>query len=114
MLLTIEQKRRDPGIVVLEMKGRICLGRDCQEVEWVVNDLLKKEEKKIIFDMGGISLVDSTGIGILVTCFGRLRKVGGELRLAAVQEKVREVLTITCVDRIIPLYSTVDEAAANF
>jgi anti-sigma B factor antagonist len=114
MILKIDEKRDHPGVVVLEMAGRICMGRDCQEVEWRLNDLLKKEETKVIFDMSQVQLVDSTGIGILVTCYGRLRKAGGELRLAGVQGKVREVLTMTNVDKIIHVFPDAAAAAQGF
>lgn len=112
MLLTIQESKMDPG--VLEMKGRICLGRECQEVEWRVADLLKREQKRIIFDLAGVSTMDSTGVGILVTCFGRLRRAGGELRLAGPQGKGAEVLSMTTVDRVIGVFPTAAEAAQSF
>jgi len=114
MILKIEEKRVTPGVVVLEMAGRICLGRDCQEVEWRLADLLKREEKKIVFDLSAVNLVDSTGVGILVTCSGRLRKAGGELRLAGVQGNVKDILSMTQVDRVISTYPSASAAAENF
>ncbi len=114
MVLQIEEKRAEPGVVVLEMKGRISLGAASQEVEWRVADLLKRGEKKVIFDMTGVNFVDSTGVGILVTCFGRLRKSGGELRLAGVQGIVQETLSMTQIDRVISLFPQVSAAAKDF
>ena len=114
MILTIQESRIDPGVVVLQMSGRICLGRDCQEVEWRVGELIKRDEKKVVFDMTGVSIVDSTGVGILVTCSGRLRKAGGELRLAGLQEKVTDILTMTQVDRVIKVFPTAVAAAEGF
>lgn len=114
MSLMIEEKRDHPEVVVLSMTGRICLGRDCQEVEWRLADLMKQDVRKVVFDLRGVQLVDSTGIGILVTCHGRLRKAGGELRVASVQDKVREVLSMTNVDKIIRLYPDAAAALLNF
>jgi anti-sigma B factor antagonist len=114
MLLQIQEKKAAPDVTVLEMKGRICLGRDCQEVEWRMADLLQKGEKKVVFDLSGVNLMDSTGVGILVTCFGKMKKSGGELRLVVVQGKVKEVLAMTNVDRVLRVFPTVTEAAENF
>jgi anti-sigma B factor antagonist len=114
MLLQIQESRIEPDVVVLEMTGRICLGRDCQEVEWRLAELLKRNEKKVVFDLAGVTIVDSTGVGILVTCAGRLRRAGGELRLARLHEKVQDILTMTQVDRVVPVFPTAADAAQNF
>ena len=114
MLLQIQEKKPSPGVTILEMKGRICMGRDCQEIEWKVTDLLKKGEKKIVFDLTDVNLMDSTGVGIMVTSFGRMKQSGGELRLVVVPGKVQDVLSMTMVDKVLSLYPTVTAASENF
>ena len=114
MILQILEKKPSPGVTILEMKGRVCMGRDCQEIEWKVTDLLEKGEKKIVFDLSGVNLMDSTGVGILVVTFGRLKKSGGELRLVVVPGKVQDVLSMTMVDKVLSLYPTVTAATENF
>lgn len=114
MILHVEPREMGGGITALNLKGRICLGRDCQQVEWLVEDLLKAEKKRVILNMAGVTLVDSTGVGIIVTCFGRLKRAGGELRLADVQGKVGDVLKMTQLDQIMPFYPSVEAACENF
>jgi anti-sigma B factor antagonist len=114
MLLQIHEKKAAQDVTVLEMKGRLCLGRECQDVEWHMADLLKKGERKVVFDLTGVNLMDSTGLGILVTCFGRMKKSGGELRLVVIPGKVQEVLTMTMADKVLPVYPTLTAAAENF
>lgn len=114
MLLNIEKKRIGADIVVLEMNGRITLGRECQQVEWSVEELVKSGEKKMIFDIAKLQTIDSTGVGILVMCSAKLKKAGGELRLAGAQGFVENILKLTKVEMILPLYPTVDAAAQNF
>ena len=70
MLLNIQKRRIGADVVVLGVAGRITLGRDCQEVESQVEDLLKEHEKKIIFDFSELQYLDSTGVGILAACGG--------------------------------------------
>ena len=114
MLLTITKKAIEPDIAVLEMKGRIMLGRDCQEVEWKLDELLRDNSRKVIFDLTGVNHIDSTGIGIVVMCSGKVRKTGGELRVAGASGVVEQVLKLTKVDQIVGFYSTVEAAAHNF
>lgn len=114
MLLQIQSREIGGGITSLSLAGRICLGRDSQQVEWQVGDLIKADKKKVVFDMGGVTLMDSTGVGILATCYGRLKRAGGELRLAGVQGNVKDLLTMTNLDKVMPLYSSVEAATENF
>lgn len=114
MILQVGLQEVGGGVTAVELKGRICLGRDCQQVEWQVEDLLKAEKKKVIFNMGGVTLVDSTGVGIIVTCFGKMKRAGGELRLADVRGSVKDILKMTQLDQIMPFYPSVEAACENF
>ena len=114
MILTIDRKRIEPDIAVLEMKGRIVLGNDAMTVEWELAELLKENQKKVVFDLAGVTVVDSTGVGIIVVCHAKLRKAGGELRLAGVNGMVADTLRLTSVDKLIKFYPSAEEAAAGF
>lgn len=114
MLLSIKKKAIEPDIAVLEMAGRITLGRDCQEVEWRLEDLLKENRRKVIFDLTSVNHIDSTGVGILVMCSGRLHQNGGQLRLAGATGMVEQVLKLTKVNQIVDFHPTVDDAARAF
>jgi anti-sigma B factor antagonist len=114
MILTIDRKHIEPDVALLEMKGRIVTGSDSMRVEWTVAELLKENQKKVILDLSGVDVVDSTGVGILVMCYAKMKKAGGSLRIAGVSGMVEETLKITSVDRLIDLYPTVGEASQGF
>jgi len=113
-MLEIQTKTLQPDIVVLELTGRITIGRDCKQLEWSVENLVKEGRKKVIFDMAGVSNVDSTGIGIIVMSAGQIKKAGGELRVAGATAHVEEVLKMTNIDQIVVLHPTTAAAAAAF
>jgi anti-sigma B factor antagonist len=110
-MLSIQKRNLDPGIVVLEITGMIVLGRACQDVEWEVEELVRADQKKVILDLSRVKHLDSTGIGIIVMSFGKLKKAGGELRVAGAQGVIEEIFRITNVDRVINLYATPEAAA---
>lgn len=114
MILKIERKRIEPDIVVLQMAGMICMGSDSQQVEWALAEFLKQNHKKIIFDLSAVTLLDSTGIGILVTCYAKMKKAGGNLRIVGTKGTVEETLKITSVDKIMQFYPSLSEAARDF
>ena len=113
-MLEIQTKDLQPDIVVLELTGRITIGRDCKQLEWAVENLVREGRKKVIFDMSGVTNLDSTGIGIVVMSAGQLKKAGGELRVAGATAHVEEVLEMTNIDKIVVLHPTTAAAAANF
>jgi len=114
MPLTIQTKHVEPDIVVLEMVGKITMGNDCRQVEWTTKKLVDETRKKLIFDLSGVTHLDSTGIGIIVAVAGQMKKAGGELRVAGANQHVDQILRMTSVDQIVGLHATADEAAAGF
>ena len=115
MILSIERRQIPPDIVVLEMTGKIVLGNNSRDVELKLAEILADPaNKKIIFDLSGITVLDSTGIGILVVSQGKINKAGGSLRIAGATGFVEDTLKITSVDKLIQLFPTATEAAASF
>ena len=46
-MLEIHSKRIPPDVIVLELAGRIILGRDAQHLEWMGTALVRDKEKKL-------------------------------------------------------------------
>ncbi len=114
-MLEIQTKHLPPDIVVLEITGRITIGRECKQLEWATDSLVReKQQKKVIFDLSGVSHIDSTGVGIIVMSAGLLKEAGGELRLAGINQHIQHVLKVTSVDRLVACNPTVTEAAVGF
>ena len=114
-MLEIQTRQLPPDVVVLEISGRITIGRECKQLEWAVDSLVhEKQEKKIIFDLTGVTHIDSTGVGIIVTSAGQVKQAGGELRLAGVNKHVEQVLKLVSIDKLVTWNSTVNEAALGF
>jgi anti-anti-sigma factor len=115
LMLEIHTRQIDPDVVVLEINGRITIGRECKQLEWATETLVReKQQKKIIFDLTGVTHIDSTGIGIIVMSVGQVKQAGGELRLAGANKHVEQVLKLTSIDKLVAWDPTVTEAAAGF
>ena len=114
MILEITRKPAANDVVILEMAGRIGLGRDCQQIVQHVDDLLREKQTKVIFDLSRVKHMDSTGIRILVMCAGKLKDAGGELRLAGATGVVDKTLKLMRMNTIVPTFASVAEAATGF
>ena len=113
-MLTVEKKLVDSDVAVLQLAGRLNLGRDCQRVEWQVDDLLREGKLNLIFDLSGLSFIDSAGVGMVMMCFGKLKKSGGALLVAGAKGYVEDTLKMTRVNEVLPLFPDVETAAASF
>jgi anti-sigma B factor antagonist len=107
------KKEIRPGVVVVEMTGSIRIGPNCQEIEQVVDDLIRRHETQVIFDFSGVSFIDSSGIGTLVRSLTKLKKLGGTLRLTGVKGMVEGVFKLTQIDRVLDIYPTASEASQD-
>ena len=67
----------------------------------------------LVADMTRTQFCDSSGLHTLLAAHKRAQAKGGELRLAISAAPVLRVLAITGIDRIIPNFTTLDEALAQ-
>jgi anti-anti-sigma factor len=66
--------------------------------------------KQVVVDLGGVSFIDSPGLGVLISIFKRIAERGGDMRLARPQQTVKLVLEITCTTRIFQTFDTLEDA----
>ena len=92
----------------------ISLRPDGQELQWKVEELLAKSEKKVVMDFTDLKYLDSTGLGIVVFCAGKLNESGGELRVAGASPTILNLFKITRVDKVLHLDDTVEKAVGGF
>ena len=102
----------EPGIAVVEISGRLVMGKEVGRLESLVKEQIEQGQRKFVFDLTPLEYTDSTGIGSLVTCLTAIRKSGGELRMAGVNERIQRLFQITGVNHLMAVYPTVAAAAA--
>jgi anti-sigma B factor antagonist len=112
-MLTVSQRTIEPQITLVEACGRITMGRNAQELEWTVDNVLQSGATRIIVDLSEVAHIDSTGIGILVMCAGKVAGLGGKIRIAGAHGSVEHVLHLCKIAEIVPLCATVADAAAS-
>jgi len=105
------KKQIQPGVVILEMTGSIRIGPNCQQIELALDEIVQNGGIWVVFDLSGVTYIDSAGIGTVVRSLLKVRKLGGTLRLAGVKGMVGGVLKLTQIDRNFEIFPTSEEAA---
>jgi len=114
VILEISKGQLKDGIAVLELRGSIHTGPDCRRVEHEVDDLVRGNQTRAIFDFTGITHIDSAAIGTVVRCYSKLKNAGGMLRLAGCNGMIDSSLKLTKIDKVIGIFPTASTAAENF
>jgi anti-sigma B factor antagonist len=110
MELTFEiTERVTGGVPVVSVVGEI----DVATAPALREHLAAHEEAgvgAVVFDLLGVSFLDSTALGVLVGSFKRIRESGGDLKLVIAEPRILKVFEITDLIRVFPIFSTLDEA----
>lgn len=104
---------RHANVAVIRCEGRIVFGQEVDELRLTVLSLLK-QTNRVVLQLAGIQQIDSEGLAALVGLFISARNRGGELKLAELSPKSRDLLRVTRLDEVFGRYKSEREAIASF
>lgn len=68
------------------------------------------KKRNLIIDLSGVTLMDSSGIGLIVGRYKIIHSLGGRLVICGANEYVDKMITLSGIKKIIPLYKNANEA----
>ncbi len=108
-------KREDNGnVTILRLDGKLMGGPDADEFRKHVKDLLAAERKNLLVDLGHVSWVNSTGLGILISGYTTLQNAGGRLKLVHVNKRIDQIFMVTKLNTIFDTFEDETRALASF
>lgn len=112
MSLDITEHQKEV-VTVLTFKGRLTVG-ESNRVRDKVNEVMATGRNNIIFDLGQVDYIDSTGLGGMVICFTSLKKAGGALKLVNPNKRNVELLLLTKLHTIFEVFTDEQDAVNSF
>ena len=103
----------DKDVLVLSADGGLNADTADQFVR-ELESLVDAGVKKIIVDCTRLDYISSYGIGVLVRLHNKLAKHGGDVKVAAAQSKVIQVMTMMRMGEVFSIYPDVDRAGLAF
>jgi anti-anti-sigma factor len=107
------QIHQDGKVSVLELQGKLVLGNPSNEFRSAVEELIRSGNQKIVLNFRGVPYADSAGIGALAYNFSNMKAAGGTLAVAELQQPVREIMDLTRLTQLIPVFATEQEAVRS-
>jgi len=108
------KEKIEGDVAILTVSGNMMGGPETASLHEKVKSLMSDGIKKMVIDLSKVKWMNSSGLGVLMSCWGSLRKEGGNLKLANVSEKIDSLLMITQLVQFFETYETVDRALASF
>ncbi len=102
--------RQQEGFTILEVKGKITIGAGDVALREAIQGALDAGGMKILVNLGGVSTIDSSGIGELVSAYTSASNSGAKLALVQLPPKVQDILQITQLVTVFDVFD--DEAEA--
>jgi anti-sigma B factor antagonist len=98
-------------VAVFALRGELDLAL-CVKLAPELNAALHSPARAIVIDLEAVSLVDSSGIALLLNAFRRLDRAGRQLAIACPMGSQRRAFELTALDRELPMHQTRREAMA--
>jgi len=107
-----EQMQAD--VLVISLSGKVIGGPELMNLKTVFENAVNQDIRKVLLDLGKVSWMDSSGLGVIVSGHTTLSRAGGSLKVLNVTKKIKELFIITKLITIFETYGDEQEALASF
>jgi anti-sigma B factor antagonist len=97
------------GCVVVKVDGVLDLAA-VPDVRRTLEQATDGAVRVVLLDLTGVRLVDSSGLGMIVSFHQQLQERGGRVCVATTEPIVLRVFEVTSVDRLVRVYDSVEAA----
>ncbi|WP_030169062.1 STAS domain-containing protein [Spirillospora albida] len=106
------EHRVERGLTVVKISGEIDVFTSPRLREALLGIIDDETAPHLVIDLGEVTFLDSTGLGVLVGIYHRLRARDGSMAFMGVNDRVRRVFHVTQLTKIFVLYGSLEDAIA--
>lgn len=107
-------ERRERDVAVLDLKGRIRINGGTLALHRSIRCLVEEGKTKILLNLAGVTHIDSTGLGELISTYVTVSNKGGQIKLVHLTERLKDIMTITKLLTVFDVYDNEPDALASF
>jgi anti-sigma B factor antagonist len=100
--------------IVLELKGNYVGGEETDELRDTIKKLSEEGNLKLVIDLGEVSYLNSSALGVLIAAHANYAKRGGKIKLCQLNKNLENLFVITKLSLIFDSYPNQVEAIASF
>ena len=110
MMMQISHAERAPGTVVVTLTGKVMVGTGSEQILRLVDDLLRDGKRIIVFDVAGVTHIDSTGIGRFISSYHKIGAAAAEMRMAGADGAFFQAFHVSQLDKVFRFFPDVEAA----
>ena len=99
---------------VFHLSGKIMGGPETEQMCDHLKEQIASGTKSLVMNFRDVKWINSTGIGIIISCLTTLRNRGGDVRFANLHGATRRYFEITKLEKVVKIFDTIDEAVKSF
>lgn len=108
-------QRTAGDVAIVKVTGEITLNKGGDVLlKDKIQSLLQQGQRKVLLDLGGVSYVDSAGLGQLVQVHATTSHNGGALKLLNLTKRLKDLLVVTKLLTVFDSYEDEKTALASF
>jgi anti-sigma B factor antagonist len=111
--LTFEE-REAGDVIILALSGHMLLDDGELAFRRVIHDLLERGHKKIVLELGGLTSIDSSGIGMIAAKLKTVRESGGDMKLLHLTARSQRAFGFAKLHLIFELFDDEETALRSF
>jgi anti-sigma B factor antagonist len=104
----------DGKIVILELKGNYVGGDETDDLRDEIKKISEEGNTKLIIDLGEVSYLNSSALGVLIAAHANYAKRGGKIKLCQLNKNIENLFVITKLSLIFDSFPSQVEAIASF
>lgn len=112
MLVSIEKEF--DKVILLSLKGKLITTEETEKLKSLIQTALDRKFYNVIFNLKNLSRISSLGIGAIMQAMTIVRNAGGDLRLAGLDENIKNIFSITKLIGVIRIFDQNDQAIDSF
>ncbi len=101
-------------IGIIEVRGALVGGEETDELRAAVADFMEQGTKKLIIDLGKVTYLNSTAIGVLVGAHTTFSKNKGNVKLCNINKNINNIFVITKLTLVLDVAETREDAVKAF
>src|SRR5690242_16450914 len=106
--------RQVSDVSIVDVVGRITMGDGASTLRDALRRMPREGHVKILLNLRDVTLIDSTGLGVLVAGFASITNHGGQLKLLNLTVRTRDLLLITKLFTVFEVFEEEPGAIRSF
>lgn len=104
------EKKYHRDTLVVKVTGEFDLVAAEEFKRLVDPELDRRQVRNLVVNLGGVSFIDSSGLGVILGRYKKLSNAGGKIWIAAARPSVRKILDLSGFPKIIDFFESEKQA----